>query len=63
NVSFYFTEKTKSAIETMAVSEKIKKDFNQSKAIGKLIPLTLNIEKEEQLPDLLKIVTYKKQLK
>ncbi len=60
---FYFTEKTKGEIEKMDVSDQIKKDFNQSKAIGKLIPLTLNIESEEHLPDLLKIVACKKQLK
>ncbi|MBS4062279.1 MAG: DUF3788 domain-containing protein [Bacteroidetes bacterium] len=62
-VSFYFTEKTKGEIETQDISDQIKKDFGQSKSIGKLIPLTLMIESEEQLPDLLKIVACKKRLK
>lgn len=62
-VSFYFTEKTKGEIETLDISDQIKKDFGQSKSIGKLIPLTLMIENEEQLPDLLKIVACKKRLK
>jgi hypothetical protein len=62
-VSFYFTEKTKGEIETLDISDQIKKDFSQSKSIGKLIPLTLMIENEEQLPDLLKIVACKKGLK
>jgi hypothetical protein len=62
-VSFYFTEKTKGEIETLDISDQIKKDFGQSKSVGKLIPLTLMIENEEQLPDLLKIVACKKRLK
>jgi hypothetical protein len=62
-VSFYFTEKTKGEIETLDISDQIKKDFGQSKSIGKLIPLTLMIESEEQLPDLLKIIACKKGLK
>jgi len=60
---FYFTEKNCSGIFELDIDEAIKIDFNNAKHIGKLIPLAINIEKSEQLKDLLVIVDYKKSLK
>ena len=60
---FYFTEKTRSGILSLQISEKIIKDFEETKTVGKLFPLVLNIDKERQLEDLKEIVIYTKSLK
>ena len=62
-VGFYFTEKTRLGINELNIENKIKEDFNQSKNIGKLIPLVINISEKEQINDVLKIIEYKKKLK
>ncbi len=59
---FYFTEKTYAGIFDLPISEEIKKSFGSAKAIGKLIPLILDINQEEQLTDFREIVKYKKEL-
>lgn len=61
--SFYFTEKTRTGIFDLAIDQKIKQDFDDSKAVGKLCPLILCIETREQLEDLKEIIRYKKGLK
>lgn len=62
-VGFYFTEKTRLGIHELDIENKIKEDFSQSKNIGKLIPLVINVFEKEQLNDVLKIIEYKKELK
>ena len=62
-VGFYFTEKTRLGINELSIDNKIKEDFNQSKNIGKLIPLVINVSRKEQINDVLKIIEYKKKLK
>jgi hypothetical protein len=62
-VSFYFTEKTRMGIFELPISEEIKRDFNESRPIGKLIPLSLSIETPGQLEDLKEVIQYKKGLK
>jgi hypothetical protein len=61
--SFYFTEKTRCGIFDLPISGKIKENFDSVETIGKLIPLILDIENEEQLKDFSEIVKYKKSLK
>lgn len=61
--TFYFTLKNCMGVVELDIDEKIKDDFGRSKSIGKLIPLTINIEHKEQLNDLLKIIEYKVSLK
>jgi hypothetical protein len=61
--TFYFTLKNCMGVVELNIDEKIKDDFGHSKSIGKLIPLTINIEHKEQLNDLLKIIEYKMSLK
>ena len=61
--TFYFTEKNYSGIFEMEIDENIKKDFNARNPIGKLLPLSFEMKKKGQLPDLLKIIEYKKGLK
>ncbi|MDA3861905.1 MAG: DUF3788 family protein [Melioribacteraceae bacterium] len=62
-VGFYFTEKTRLGIVELDIENSIKEDFKNSKNIGKLIPLTINMKTKEQIEDLLKIIEYKKKLK
>lgn len=61
--SFYFTEKTQPGVFELEIAEKIKQDFKQVDKVGKLIPLILDIDSEDRLDDLKKIILYKKSLK
>lgn len=60
---FYFTEKTRAGVMELEIDDTIKNDFATAEATGKLIPLSLKIDKKRQLKDVLKIVGYKKALK
>lgn len=62
-VSFYFTEKTRDGIFNLSIDESLKADFRNTTPIGKLIPLILDIRKDEQLSDFGVIIEYKKSLK
>lgn len=61
--SFYFTEKTQTGVQELEVSQNIKDKLKEAKAVGKLIPLILDIRLDEQLKDLKKIVEYKRALR
>ena len=61
--TFYFTEKHLEGIANLEISEQIKEDFCRTKPVGKLLPMLISIDKQEQLPDLLKIVKFKKEWK
>jgi hypothetical protein len=61
--TFYFTLKNCSGIIELDIDEKIKEDFGSNKSIGKLMPLTMEIQNKEQISDLIKIIGYKKSLK
>lgn len=61
--SFYFTEKHLEAISELNISDTIKSNFYKAKPVGKLIPIIIDVNKEEQLDDLLTIVSFKKRLK
>src|SRR4030042_6572597 len=61
--TFYFTEKTSSGIANLDIEENLKESFRSSKSFGKFMPLTINMNRKNQINDLLKIVEYKKSLK
>ena len=61
--AFYFTEKHLEGIAELDISEQIKEDFCRMKPVGKLLPMVICINKQEQLADLLKIVRFKKEAK
>lgn len=61
--SFYFTEKHLEAIAVLDISEEKKEEFARMKPIGKLIPMTFDVSKKEQLDELLTVVRFKKSLK
>jgi hypothetical protein len=60
---FYFTEKNCTGLFDLGISQSILDDFQSQKPIGKLLPLVIEMKVEEQLPDVLKIIEYKKKLK
>lgn len=61
--SFFFTEKHLEAIAKLDISETIKDEFAKAKTIGKLIPMIFDVNKANQLGDLLTVVWFKKSLK
>lgn len=61
--SFYFTEKTGDGIKNLDIDNRLKSSFAQNKSIGKLIPLTLEIDNKPKLEDFRKIAEYKMTLK
>ena len=61
--SFYFTEKTAPGIQHLDIARGLKDDIRESRAIGKLIPLIIDIRDKEQLGDLYTIIRYKTALK
>ncbi len=60
---FYFTEKTGMGVLELDIDNKIKEEFEVAKPIGKLIPLIIDIDQQNQIEDLKKVVKYKKELK
>jgi hypothetical protein len=62
-VSFYFMDKNKLEIAGLPIQESVYKIFEQTKPIGKLIPLTMDINSDKQLIDLRTIIEYKKKQK
>lgn len=62
-IGFFFTEKYLKGIAELDIDGKIKEEFYQAKPVGKLLPMIFKISREEQLPDLLKVIEFKKSLK
>ena len=60
---FYFTEKTGIGVLELDIDNTIKEVFEVAKPIGKLIPLTIDINQKKQIKDLKELVEYKKKLK
>lgn len=60
---FYFTEKYIQDILDLDIDKSIKDNFNSSKLIGKLKPLTICIHQKSQIKDILTIVEFKKNIK
>lgn len=56
---FYFTEKHRTGINDLNIDDEIKKDFNEGKPIGKLLPLAITVTNRDQIKDILKITDYK----
>lgn len=60
---FYFTEKTGTGVLELDIDNKIKAAFEVAKPVGKLIPLIIDINQQNQIEDLKEIIKYKKGLK
>lgn len=61
--SFYFTEKHLESIAALNIAETIKDEFAKAKPSGRLIPMFFNVNRQEQMDDLLTVVRFKKSLK
>jgi hypothetical protein len=61
--TFFFLERHLEDIAALDISEQIKEDFCRTKSVGKLLPMLIRIDKTEQLPDLLKVIEFKKKAK
>ncbi len=61
--SFYFTEKNRSGIESLAIDKEIKDTFSNTKSTGKLIPITLELAKLSDLENFRKLIDFKLSLK
>jgi len=61
--TFFFLERHLEGIAALNISEQIKEDFCRTKPIGKLLPMILNINRQEELADLLKVIQFKKEAK
>ncbi|MCL2149725.1 MAG: DUF3788 domain-containing protein [Dehalococcoidia bacterium] len=62
-ISLYFTEKTRDGIQALPVSRVIKQKIAREPAIGKLIPLILELSSESQLANATTLIEYKQKLK
>jgi len=60
---FYFVERHCPGIHELEIDESIKQNLRLAKPSGTLYPVGLVLNREEQIPDLLKIIEYKKNLK
>ena len=58
--SFFFLERHLEGIAALEIDDEA---FTLEKEWGKMIPLIFNINNKKQLPDLLKMVKYKKEVK
>jgi hypothetical protein len=61
--TFFFLERHLEGIAELNISEQIKEDFCTTKSVGKLLPMLISINNTEQLPDLLKVIEFKKKAK
>ena len=62
-VSLFFTEKTRIGIQELPISATIKTKIANEPAMGRVIPLTLELYSESILEDLYALIAYKQSLK
>lgn len=59
-ITIYFTEKYRAGIQTLDINPHKKSSFLQAPIVGKLLPMTFQMEQEKDISDLLCIISYKK---
>ncbi|MCL2129303.1 MAG: DUF3788 domain-containing protein [Treponema sp.] len=62
-LTFYFTEKTMAGVNELEISEEIKKNAQEIKKVGKLIPIIVLIKTKKAMNDGIKLLEYKMILK
>ena len=62
-VGFYFSERTCAGIGELNIDDNIKRKFAETRAIGKLHPLSIMVNNKTKLHDVLVVLKYKKGLK
>ena len=60
SVTFFFMERHLEDFAALDIPEKWTENLCLAKPIGKLLPLLIEVERKAMLPDLMKIVNYKK---
>jgi len=60
---FFFTPKHLEAIAASDIAENIKEDFFKTAPVGRFLQMAININDKEQLPGVLRVVAFKKNLK
>lgn len=61
--TLFFTEKTRAGIQELDISGDIKSTIASEPPKGKLIPLLIDVYSENQLPDVIKLIDYKRRIK
>ncbi|HET9826347.1 MAG TPA: DUF3788 family protein [Chitinophagaceae bacterium] len=61
-ITFYFTPRNGEAIKKLDIDDGIKKNFAGNHPVGRLLPLSLVINKVQQLKDAIRIIEHKKSL-
>ncbi len=62
-LGFYFLERHLEGIDALDIAAEVKEDFAGQKPVGKMLPMMFRISRAEQLPDLFKVVEFKKKAK
>ena len=62
-ISLHFTEKTRIGVQELDISEDLKNALANELPRGRLISLVIDIYNESQLPDVFKLIDYKKRAK
>lgn len=60
NIGFYFTEKNDEDIKNLPIDQTLKDLYFNTKSIGKLKPLSVDIKTKKILKDVYKLIDYKK---
>jgi hypothetical protein len=63
NLGFYFTEKNINGVNELEIDEEIKEMANNTKNVGKLLPISFVIDNNNKINDAIKIMEYKMKLK
>lgn len=58
-LGFYFTEKTGAEIDSLGISQSLKKSYETGKMIGRLKPLIVDVSNKDHLEDALTVLKYK----
>jgi len=62
-LTFYFTEKTIEDVYNLDINDEIKKTVRETKPVGKLKPIIIEIKNKAKMKDGIKILEYKNKLK
>ncbi len=62
-IGFYFTKRRGQRIAELDIDNNLKKDFGRNSKIGRLTLLVVNMQRKEQIDDVIKIIEYKMGLK
>ena len=62
-LTFYLTEKTIEGIYNLDINDEIKKTAKETKPVGKLKPIIIEVKNKSKMKDGIKILEYKNKLK